>query len=171
MSISESTGERIYTVNFRKAWITPQYRRTDRVINILREFAERHMKTDDIKIDQYLNRYLWRRGKRNPPRKVRIRMTKDETDTVVVSLYEELKERESRVSDTSSEDEEMDKEKTTDKELAAAADREMEMELTKESKDYDEGDEVEKVKSDDAKTEKKAPQTPKKKTSRKKKSA
>jgi large subunit ribosomal protein L31e len=171
MSISESTGERIYTVNFRKAWITPQYRRTDRVINILREFAERHMKTDDIKIDQYLNRYLWRRGKRNPPRKVRIRMTKDETDTVVVSLYEELKERESRVSDTSSEDEEMDKEKTTDKELAAAADREMEMELTKESKDYDEGDEVEKVKSDDAKTEKKAAQTPKKKTSRKKKSA
>jgi large subunit ribosomal protein L31e len=168
MSISEATGERIYTVNFRKAWITPQYRRTDRVINILREFAERHMKTDDIKIDQYLNRYLWQRGKRNPPRRVRLRMTKDETDTVVVSLYEELKERESRVSDTSSEDEEMDKEKPIDKELAAATDKETEMELTKEGKGDDADDEVEKVKSDDKKT--KAAQKPKKKASRKKKS-
>lgn len=171
MSISEATGEMIYTVNFRKAWITPQYRRTDRVINILREFAERHMKTDDIKIDQYLNRYLWQRGKRNPPRRVRIRMTKDETDTVVISLYEELKERESRVSDTSSEDKEMDKEKSIEKELAAATDTETEMELTKGGKnDDDDDDEVEKVKSDDKKTKNKAAQKPKKKASRKKKS-
>jgi large subunit ribosomal protein L31e len=170
MSISEATGEMIYTVNFRKAWITPQYRRTDRVINILREFAERHMKTDDIKIDQYLNRYLWQRGKRNPPRRVRIRMTKDETDTVVISLYEELKERESRVSDTSSEDKEMDKEKPIEKELAAATGTEMEMELTKGGKDDDDDDEeVEKVKSDDKKTKKTA-QKPKNKASRKKKS-
>ena len=57
------------------------------------------MKTDDIKIDQYLNRYLWQRGKRNPPRKIRVRMTKDETDTVVVSLYEEFKERKSQTED------------------------------------------------------------------------
>jgi large subunit ribosomal protein L31e len=170
MSINEATGEMIYTVNFRKAWITPQYRRTDRVINILREFAERHMKTDDIKIDQYLNRYLWQRGKRNPPRRVRIRMTKDETDTVVISLYEELKERESRVSDTSSEDKEMDKEKPIEKELAAATGTEMEMELTKGGKDDDDDDEeVEKVKSDDKKTKKTA-QKPKNKASRKKKS-
>jgi large subunit ribosomal protein L31e len=170
MSISEATGEMIYTVNFRKAWITPQYRRTDRVINILREFAERHMKTDDIKIDQYLNRYLWQRGKRNPPRRVRIRMTKDETDTVVISLYEELKDRESRVSDTSSEDKEMDKEKPIEKELAAATGTEMEMELTKGGKDDDDDDEeVEKVKSDDKKTKKTA-QKPKNKASRKKKS-
>jgi large subunit ribosomal protein L31e len=171
MSVSEATGERIYTVNFRKAWITPQYRRTDRVINILREFAERHMKTDDIKIDQYLNRYLWQRGKTNPPRRVRVRMTKDETDTVVVSLYEELKERESRVSDTSSENEEMDKEKKpTDKESVEATDTETEMELTKESKDEHDEDKVERVKSDAKKTEKEAVQEPKKKASRKKKS-
>ena len=95
MSLNETPEESIYTVNFRKAWITPEYKRTNRVVGILREFAKRHMKTDDIKIDQYLNRYLWMRGKRNPPRKIRVRMTKDETDTVVVSLYEEFKERKS----------------------------------------------------------------------------
>ncbi len=99
MSLNETPEESIYTVNFRKAWITPEYKRTNRVVGILREFAKRHMKTDDIKIDQYLNRYLWMRGKRNPPRKIRVRMTKDETDTVVVSLYEEFKERKSQTED------------------------------------------------------------------------
>src|SRR5262245_20196030 len=99
MSLNETPEESIYTVNFRKAWITPEYKRTNRVVGILREFAKRHMKTDDIKIDQYLNRYLWMRGKRNPPRKIRVRMTKDETDTVVISLYEEFKERKSQTED------------------------------------------------------------------------
>ncbi len=99
MSVNETPEESIYTVNFRKAWITPEYKRTNRVIGILREFAIRHMKTDDIKIDQYLNRYLWRRGKRNPPRRIRVRMTKDETDTVVISLYEEFKEKKSQTQD------------------------------------------------------------------------
>ena len=99
MSLNETPEESIYTVNFRKAWITPEYKRTNRVVGILREFAKRHMKTEDIKIDQYLNRYLWMRGKRNPPRKIRVRMTKDETDTVVVSLYEQFKERKSPTED------------------------------------------------------------------------
>ena len=99
MSLNETPEESIYTVNFRKAWITPEYKRTNRVVGILREFAKRHMKTEDIKIDQYLNRYLWMRGKRNPPRKIRVRMTKDETDTVVVSFYEQFKERKSPTED------------------------------------------------------------------------
>lgn len=108
MSTSESQQERIYTVNFRKAWITPEYKRTNRVVSMLREFAEKHMKTDDIKIDQYLNKYLWQHGKRNPPRKVRIRMARDETDTVVISLYEEVKEKRSQLDVGSYESEQED---------------------------------------------------------------
>ena len=70
MSNTEENVTRLYTINLGKAWITPQYRRTDRVINIVKDFAKRHMKTDDIKIDQDLNRQIWSRGKTNPPRKV-----------------------------------------------------------------------------------------------------
>ena len=47
------------------------------------------MGTDEIKLDQDLNRHIWSRGKTNPPRRVRVRMVKDEDETVVVSLYEE----------------------------------------------------------------------------------
>lgn len=95
MSNTEENVTRLYTINLGKAWITPQYRRTDRIINIVKDFAKRHMKTDDIKIDQDLNRQIWSRGKTNPPRKVRVKMVKDEDETVIVSLYEVTKEAES----------------------------------------------------------------------------
>jgi len=89
--MSEDNSTRIYTVNLAKAWDTPKYRRTDRVINIIREFTQRHMQTNKVKIDQDLNRHIWSRGKTNPPRKIRLRMIKEEDDTVVVSSFIEEK--------------------------------------------------------------------------------
>ena len=93
--MSEENTARIYTVNLAKAWDTPRYRRTDRVINIIKEFTQRHMQTDKVKIDQDLNRHIWSRGKKNPPRKIRLRMVKEDDDTVVVSSYIEEKRTES----------------------------------------------------------------------------
>ena len=48
------------------------------------------MKSTQIKIDQELNRYIWEKGKTNPPRKVRVRIVKDDDDQVIVSLYEDI---------------------------------------------------------------------------------
>ena len=90
MSNVEDTLARIYTINFSKAWLTPKHKRTDRVINMIKEFAIKHMKSSQIKIDQELNRYIWERGKTNPPRKVRVRIVKDEDDQVIISLYEDV---------------------------------------------------------------------------------
>jgi len=90
MSKVEDTLARIYTINFSKAWLTPKHKRTDRVVNMIKEFAIKHMKSSQIKIDQELNRYIWERGKTNPPRKVRVRIVKDEDDQVIVSLYEDI---------------------------------------------------------------------------------
>ena len=90
MSTAEDTLARIYTINFSKAWLTPKHKRTDRVVNMIKEFAIKHMNSSQIKIDQELNRYIWERGKTNPPRKVRVRIVKDEDDQVIVSLYEDI---------------------------------------------------------------------------------
>jgi large subunit ribosomal protein L31e len=90
MATIEETVTRVYTINLGKAWITPEHKRTDRVVNMIREFAEKHMKSKEIKLDQDLNRQLWSRGKTNPPRKVRVKMVKEEGGTVTVSLYEDL---------------------------------------------------------------------------------
>src|SRR6185503_6862251 len=102
--MSEENTARIYTVNLSKAWDTPKYRRTDRVINIIKEFTERHMQTDKVKIDQDLNRHIWSRGKKNPPRKIRLRMVKEDDDTVVVSSYIEEKRTEAESGETISEE-------------------------------------------------------------------
>jgi large subunit ribosomal protein L31e len=90
MATTEEAITRVYTINLGKAWITPEHKRTDRVVNMIREFAQKHMKSNQIKLDQDLNRQLWSRGKTNPPRKVRVKMVKEEDGTVTVSLYEDL---------------------------------------------------------------------------------
>jgi large subunit ribosomal protein L31e len=90
MATVEENLTRVYTINLGRAWLTPEHKRTDRVINMIREFATKHMKSDEIKLEQDLNRQIWSRGKTNPPRKVRVKMTKDEDGVVTVSLYEDL---------------------------------------------------------------------------------
>jgi large subunit ribosomal protein L31e len=94
MSKSDENTLHVYTINLGKAWLTPQYRRTDRVINMIKEFAKRHMKNENIKIDQELNREIWKKGKTNPPRKVRVRMSLDDNVVLVSSYQENLKENE-----------------------------------------------------------------------------
>jgi large subunit ribosomal protein L31e len=90
MATIEETTTRVYTINLGKAWVTPEHKRTDRVVNMIREFAEKHMKSKEIKLDQDLNRQVWSRGKTNPPRKIRVKMVKEEDGTVTVSLYEDV---------------------------------------------------------------------------------
>ncbi|HEX7031916.1 MAG TPA: 50S ribosomal protein L31e [Nitrososphaera sp.] len=89
MATVEENLTRVYTINLGKAWITPQHKRTDRAVNMIREFASKHMKSDEVKLEQDLNRQIWARGKTNPPRKVRVKMVKDEDGVVTVSLYED----------------------------------------------------------------------------------
>jgi large subunit ribosomal protein L31e len=92
MASAEENLERVYTINLGRGWLTQKYKRTDRVVNMIREFAHKHMKSNEIKLEQDLNRQIWSRGKTNPPRKVRVKMVKDEDGVVTVSLYEELPE-------------------------------------------------------------------------------
>src|SRR5918994_2364506 len=104
MSVStEDNLSRIYTINLGKARLTPRYRRTDRVVNMIREFARKHMKSNEVKLDQELNRHVWKKGKANPPRRLRVRMTKDEDGIVIVSPYEEAIKKEHDISSASDE--------------------------------------------------------------------
>jgi len=103
-SSAEENLTRIYTINLGKAQLTPRYRRTDRVINMIREFAKKHMKSGEVKLDQELNRHVWQKGKAHPPRKLRVRMMKDEDGIVIVSRYEEVVMKEDTKSTAKAED-------------------------------------------------------------------
>lgn len=93
MSEQEIEVERVYTVPLSRAWIAARHRRTRRAVNILREFAEHHMKSSEIKIDTELNEELWKKGITRPPRRITVRMEKDEDGVVTISLPKEAKKR------------------------------------------------------------------------------
>ena len=84
-------AERVYTINLGKAWLSPDNQRAKRAINMIKEFARHHMKTEQIRIDQDLSQAVWKRGIRSPPRKIRVKMAKTDEGHVVVSTYEEDK--------------------------------------------------------------------------------
>jgi large subunit ribosomal protein L31e len=93
MSDQDIEVERVYTVPLSRAWITARHKRTKRAVNILREFAVHHMKSSEIKIDTELNEELWKRGITKPPRRITVKMEKDEDGLVTISLPKEAKRK------------------------------------------------------------------------------
>lgn len=85
--------ERVYTINLGKVLLSPNNQRAKRAVNMVREFARHHMKTQEIKIEDELNQKIWARGMRHPPRKIRVRMTKTDEGHIIVSPYEEVEEK------------------------------------------------------------------------------
>ena len=85
----EIIDERIYTVPLRKAyWTGSRLRRANKSVRILKEFVERHMKPEELLIQPEVNEQIWARGIQSPPRRLRIRATKNSDNLVRVYLAE-----------------------------------------------------------------------------------
>jgi large subunit ribosomal protein L31e len=80
--------ERVHTINLGKVLLSPNNQRAKRAVNMVKEYARRHMKTEEIKIEEGVNHQIWKRGIKHPPRKIRVRMTKTDEGFVLVSPYE-----------------------------------------------------------------------------------
>jgi len=79
--------ERSYTVPLRKRFINaPPYRKAQKAVKALREFLARHMKSEDVRLGQHVNEYLWSRGIKNPPPRVKVRAVKDSEGVVRAEL-------------------------------------------------------------------------------------
>ena len=77
---------RVHMVPLRRAFEAPRYLRTKVAIRIIREFTTRHMKANEVKIDKEVNLVLWARGIKNPPRRMKLEMERDEDGVVSVRL-------------------------------------------------------------------------------------
>lgn len=94
----EFVEERIYTIPFYpKLKLSTRNKRAPRAMRIMKEFIYRHMKAEDIIIDNELNEFIWARGIQKPPRKVRVRALKDEEGVVELYLVERKVATEARV--------------------------------------------------------------------------
>ena len=94
---TEKEIERIYVIPLRKAKIGRASLAAPRAVKVVRSYLTKHMKvnSDDVWIDDSLNRELWSRGKFKTPSKIRVRAVKFE-DGVVEVTVPELGEKKSR---------------------------------------------------------------------------
>ena len=95
----KDTLEREYVIPLReKIRPVPRYKKTPKAIKSIKEFLARHMKIENrdlnkIKIDKYLNQYMWARGIRNPPVKIKVKAIRKGENILVelVNYPEKLK--------------------------------------------------------------------------------
>ena len=84
----EIIDERIYIIPLAKARRGPRNKRAKKAIRYFREFMERHFKPESLIISQEVNEKIWSRGIQKPPRKIKIRATKNIDGLVVCYLAE-----------------------------------------------------------------------------------
>ncbi len=85
--------EREYVIPLRRRYkYAVRYKKTPKAVKAVKEFLVKHMKIYDrdlkkIKIDKFLNEYLWFNGIKNPPHKVKVKVIK-QGDIVNVELID-----------------------------------------------------------------------------------
>ena len=72
---------REYTINMHKRLMGQTFKtRAPRAVNEVRKFAKKVMGTSDVRVDQKLNKYLWSKGIKNVPYRVRVRIARKRND-------------------------------------------------------------------------------------------
>ena len=82
----EIIDERIYIIPLAKARKGPRNKWAKKSIRYLREFMTRHFKPESLIISQEVNERIWERGIQKPPRKIKVRVTKNIDGLCVVYL-------------------------------------------------------------------------------------
>ncbi len=82
----EIIDERIYIIPLAKARNGPRNKRAKKAIRYLKEYMMRHFKPESLVITQEVNERIWSRGIQKPPRKLKVRATKNIDGLVVVYL-------------------------------------------------------------------------------------
>jgi large subunit ribosomal protein L31e len=98
---AEFVEERVYTIPLGKAWVRPRKKRAPRAMQLIKAFVTKHMKMEmrveeeeekgelpRLIISNDVNEKVWSRSIEKPPRKIRVRVGKDQDGNVTVFLAE-----------------------------------------------------------------------------------
>jgi large subunit ribosomal protein L31e len=80
------TTERVYTIPLRDAKKVPRSIRAPRAIRYVKEFLQKHMKSEEIMIDNSINEKIWERGIQKIPSKIKVKAVKDDDGIVEATL-------------------------------------------------------------------------------------
>ncbi|MCL5788282.1 MAG: 60S ribosomal protein L31 [Candidatus Marsarchaeota archaeon] len=78
--------ERDYVVPLQKVYWLGRSNRSKRAVNLLRKFVSKHMKSEDVHLDEAVNHYIWARSIEKPPRRISIHVGKTKENKVYVYL-------------------------------------------------------------------------------------
>ncbi len=71
--------ERSYNIPIRKKTReTAKHKKTPRAIRVVRQFLQKHMKAEDVKLGPKLNLFMWKHGIKNPPHHVKVHAIKED---------------------------------------------------------------------------------------------
>ncbi|HIH85991.1 MAG TPA: 50S ribosomal protein L31e [Methanoculleus sp.] len=85
----EPLKEHVYVIPLRDVKRAPRWKRGKIAMKDIRAFLARHMKSEDVKLDQSINEKIWERGGEKTPGKIRVRAMKFEDGQVQAELAEE----------------------------------------------------------------------------------
>ncbi len=80
--------EQIYTIPLGKAYDYKRTKRAVRAVDLLREFAYRHSKAQEVNISMKVNEFIWSKSIQKPPRKIKVKIVKKD-DVANVYLPDE----------------------------------------------------------------------------------
>lgn len=76
-----SAASRDYTINLHKLCHKTQFKKkAPKALKEIRKFAVDNMKTDDVRIDTEVNQWVWSKGIRNVPRRIRVRLSRKKNE-------------------------------------------------------------------------------------------
>lgn len=80
--------ERTYNIPLRKEFQkVPRWKKTKKAVTAVKQFLQKHMKSDNVKLGTKLNEEMWKHGIRNPPHHVKVTVTKDKKGVVKAELF------------------------------------------------------------------------------------
>lgn len=74
----DMADEKIFTIPLRDVFEKPRTKRAELAIGEIKGFLVRHMKTEEVRIGESINKEVWKKGMQKPPRRVRIHAVKEE---------------------------------------------------------------------------------------------
>ena len=79
--------ERVYNIPLRKEFQkAPKHKRAKKAVTAVRNFLEKHMKSNNVKIGKYLNLDIWKHGIKNPPHHIKVNAKKDSDGKVSAEI-------------------------------------------------------------------------------------
>lgn len=87
MAEKKESLERTYVIPLRSYFRNAApYRKTNRAVRAVQIFLTKHMKSENVKLGQHLNNFLWQHGIKNPPPRVTVVAIKDAEGVVRAEL-------------------------------------------------------------------------------------